>query len=267
MDILTGNRRLMHLVPEKEEVEVLRSDVSYYKRTPQYTATQIKEYLEIQVNGKIRRLHLFREIVDVHLLGDRVVLVGRDWLELLDTNRLIKEKPFKNKIIDTKVFMGLLLVLYQNKLSIFDKTLKEIEKITLPIKYPDTLFVNEEEKVFGILSGTAKSAYLFDSAGQLVQEVKTKASPRCATIFRQMDKVYVAVAYKNQIKIVDMQNEFSKDLATDHLQNITQLVYSSDQSMLVSVSREGILCQSRLEDGEGTAFYVDAEGIKSLSLS
>ncbi|KAI5171163.1 hypothetical protein NEFER03_0565 [Nematocida sp. LUAm3] len=268
MDILTKTGRVLNISTEHQEVHEVKNKVSFYKRTEEYEVTQYGAYLEVNSKKINIKVSIYREIRDVFILKDKIILVGDNWMELFSGEKLEKEKEFKEPIIDVKSVKGLLMVLFREKLSIISPSLKEMKKQKIQISYPEKLFVYEKEKLFiGILSATERTAYVFSSDGALVKKMKVSRKPTAALLFKKNESIFLCVANKNQLQISPLDSEKDqKTLETDHITDIFQIEYLEETEAIYSVSKEGVLCEVKLEEKEAAAVYVDQEGIERIFL-
>lgn len=265
MDILTRENKVIRVTPKEQKVESIQENAIFYKRRPLYSAVQIGEYLEISQGKKRTRLHIYREIKNVHVTENNIILVGDNWIELLEGDRLKKEREIKGRIIDTKVDGDLFIVLGQGTISIFSLALKRVSHNKIPFKYPDQILIHgQENKVIGILSGTMKKVGVFNSTGELIKTVSVEEKPKYAIFFRNEQKLYLCVGHGKNLTIEEIDGDERYEVSTEHFSAIIGISYSEEEKMIYSISQEGTLCQAPFSAKDAVLVYADTAGFKGF---
>ncbi|KAI5179773.1 hypothetical protein NEOKW01_0236 [Nematocida sp. AWRm80] len=268
MDIVTRENNLVSVNILSAAANTVREHIVFYKNTKEYRAISTSSYLQVECKDRIVRIHLFRGLSDVHVINDIVYLIGDNWIESIckRTNALINEIDLKKGITSTAVFKEILMVLSGNDLIVLDKSLKTVSKSKLEIKLPNIIYILESEGLISISSSLEKSIYIFSTSGQLVKRIETLSIPKTHILMSDPSgAVLLVYSSKTQIVIVSIKTDTpAKVLETDHIHDISQIIYHSQDNCIYSCSKEGVLCCSRLDSIEAEAVYVDCTGIRSI---
>jgi len=264
MNILTKRNELLKVELDRERVEVEGEGVVFWKKGREYRAVGSEEYLEIE-GEKTTRIHLFRKIEDVLVIGDRIYLVGDRWIEYLERSKLVKEREFAEKIVGVGVFEEMIVVLQQERLLVLDRRLKDVGRTRISVRYPEKLLITED-KIMGILSATEKTVFLFTTSGSEIKKIRTEGRPSAFAVFKENGETYVAVAHGTKIRVEGVTRSFEREAETDHVTGIFEVKYSEKDKAIYSASKEGIVCRTELERGDGEAVYVESAGIEKIDV-
>lgn len=271
MEVLTRKNNLIRIDTSTQEVSLVRSNISFFKKTEEYTALGTPNYLEISAGKKVL-LSLFRKVKDVHVVLRKektetlgIYLIGEKWVEYLENTEIQNELELKYNINYSCIYEKTLFLLSNEKLSLYNKHLKKLHEIPLKIKYADSISIlsYQEKSLVGLLSGTERKAVIIHGK-DTVKEIRVSKHSKEIKIVEYMEEVYAIIAEGTKIKVVGIFNEIEKVVETDHINAISQIEYVN--GIVYSVSCEGIICSFALKENEAIGIYVDAEGIERIGV-
>lgn len=279
MEILTRKSNLVRIKRETEETEIAQDNVCFYKKTEAYRVVSTPNYVEILSDKKVY-LGLFRKLKNVHVIAPSkseninpknqentrsIYLVGDKWVEHLEDQLIENEIETQTNINDSCMYKGALILLLNDKMVLYSRTLKKIQEIPLELKYAERMSIiqHKEKTLMGILSISERRAIVVCDK-QIVKDIKISKRTKEIKIVEENDSAYIILADGNKIRIVGVFDEKDTTVETDHIGSICQIEHAD--RTIYTASPEGIICTMALEEKESTAVYVDSEGILRMGV-
>ncbi|KAH9385899.1 uncharacterized protein NEMAJ01_0795 [Nematocida major] len=268
MEVLTRKHDLLAVSVEKKEASLLRSNLSFYKKTGTFTAYGTQNYVEITTDKTVF-LSLREKLRDIHVILEKekslVFLVGDRTVECFEGEISRGELELSSPILCVQVHRNALLILTKNILKVYNKNLKKIQDISLPLKFPESFSILEvgSESVLAVLSRSERTCVLL-SGGKVVKTLSVASGSYCVCVFPGNNGPFCAITVKNAIRVVGVFSEFDSTAESDHIGRIESVRYS--EGLLYTASREGVICTMKPGDSEACAIYVESQGISSVGL-